>query len=136
LQVFLHTGLHGAVVYKNAHYVELPGVTSDTRTVIRYAKKLLAGLYKSGYEYKKVGVILTDLSNVDNMQFDIFAHNNIKQGEKLMQAVDLINRRLGKGTLQFAATGGQKDWQMKSENRTKNYIGDWKELPRVLIKVI
>lgn len=133
MHVFLNTGLHGDEVYKNSLYIKFASVTADTRFIISQAKELLRKLFRVGYAYKKVGVILTDLASGDTMQFDIFGHTNHLQSEKLMQAVDNINKLLGRDTIQFAAAGLGKEWRMRSNNRTPNYTGAWDQIPVVKI---
>lgn len=134
IQVFLHTSLHIEELYKNARHLSLPSATSDTRVIIQYAKQLLKDLFLPGYPYKKVGIILTDLSYAARMQLDLFEHQEIKRTENLMRAVDRVNHLLGRNTLQFAAAGLHKEWQMRSENRTQNYTGDWNQLPVVQLE--
>lgn len=133
MYVFLNTGLHGDDVYKNSLYVAFESVTSDTRIIISHAKQLLQKLFRVGYAYKKVGVILTELSPGDTMQFDIFGHGNHLHSEKLMQTVDDINKLLGRDTIQFAAAGFAKEWRMRSNNRTPNYTGEWQHIPTVIL---
>lgn len=134
--VFLHTSLHGANVYDNSSYVLLPGVTNDTRVIIDHAKQTLAKLFRPGYQYKKVGIILSDLAPAAKIQFDIFEHQNLDRSEQLMRMIDGINKNLGSNTIQFAAAGFTKHWRVKSENCTPNYTGSWQELPEVKITEI
>lgn len=129
LYVFLHTGLHGAAatVYKNSTYIHLPSSSCDTRTIIHYAKHGLRSLFREGFRYQKVGIILCDLSAAQNRQADLFADNNLAQSEELMQLMDHINQKLGRGTVQFAAAGLEKHWKMQSGNRSKSTT-TWEEL--------
>lgn len=131
--VFLHTGLHGVAesVYKNSTYIEFPSRTSDTREIIHWAKIGLQQLFRTGYRYQKVGVILCDFARADSMQLDIFAHTNIERSESVMSLIDQINHKLGRATVQFAAAGLEKSWRMQSGSKSKNYIGNWLQLPIV-----
>jgi DNA polymerase V len=45
-----------------------------------------------------------------------------------MRATDAINARFGRGTVEFAAGGVKKEWQMRQEFRSPHYTTDWKEL--------
>lgn len=71
--VFLRTGLYGLpkTVYKNSIYTTMPTPSSDTRVIMRYAKQALNRLFKTGYRYQKVGIILCGLLNINNMQTDL-----------------------------------------------------------------
>jgi DNA polymerase V len=129
--VFLHTGLHGAsdTVYENSKYVHLPNPSFDTRTIINLAKLALKKLFKPGFRYQKVGIILAELSTADSMQIDIFGDNNLAQSENLMGLIDEINHKLGKTTLQFAAAGLAKPWKRQATKLSKRYTSSWQELP-------
>ncbi|NOS76976.1 MAG: DUF4113 domain-containing protein [Nitrospira sp.] len=48
-----------------------------------------------------------------------------------MAALDAINARWGAGTLQYAACGLTKAWQMQSYRRSSAYTTNWAELPVV-----
>jgi DNA polymerase V len=64
-----------------------------------------------------------------------------KQDEDLMEAVDRVNRKHGKGTVGLAAarlpksdpvgqdSSTQKDWTMKRQNKSPRYTTRWDELP-------
>jgi DNA polymerase V len=49
------------------------------------------------------------------------------ESDKLMQAVDRINRRYPKG-ISLAATGFDQTWKTKAERISKRYTTDWREL--------
>jgi len=129
--VFLHTGLHGAIetVYKNSGYITLASSTNDTRVILHAAKQALSELFKPGYRYQKVGIILSNLSAVDSMQFDLFGHRDLDKSDELMSLIDQINQKLGRTTLQFAAAGLDKTWKMNLDHKSNNFIGDWLEIP-------
>ena len=51
---------------------------------------------------------------------------------RLMQALDAVNQRYGRGSLLLASTGlGGTDriWSMKQERRTPQYTTRWKDIP-------
>ncbi len=131
LHVFIHTGLHGTneSIYKNSLYISLPTHSNDTGTLIHHAKQGLKTLFRNGYRYKKVGVILCDLSNANSKQYDMFADQNLQHNEKLMTAMDNINKKLGKSSIQFAAAGLDKSWRVQSNNRSDDFTSSWSGLP-------
>lgn len=49
--------------------------------------------------------------------------------DHLMQIMDQINQKMGKGTLTIAASGTNKRWAMRRENKSPNYTTEWSELP-------
>lgn len=134
MQIFLHTSMHvpAEARYRNSIFVDLPAPTSDTRELIYWAKHGLVNIFQSGYDYKKVGIILNDLLDVENMQIDLFGHDNLIVSEKLMKSIDKINNRYGRTALQFAAAGLEKSWRLKSRKRSSDYTSSWIDLPVVI----
>lgn len=133
LYVFLHTGLHGCAesIYKNSLYVSLPSHSNDTRILIHYAKQGLKALFRNGYKYQKVGVILCDFCNAANMQCDLFIDQDLQHNDNLMAIIDNINRKHGKDTIQFAASGLEKSWRMQANNKSRDFTSCWRDLPIV-----
>jgi DNA polymerase V len=48
--------------------------------------------------------------------------------------MDQINQQMGAGTIQLAAAGLKKPWQMKAARRSPRYTTQWSELPIVRAK--
>lgn len=106
----------------------LPFPTSDTPEIISIAKKLLAGLFCQGLDYKKCGVILLDLISEENLVPDLFLKGMHPKRKHLMGTVDGLNGYFGKNTLFYAATGVNRSWKTRKERRTRCYTTDWEEL--------
>ena len=45
-----------------------------------------------------------------------------------MATLDEINSRMGRGTVRSAGEGVQKAWAMRSDNKSKAFTTDWKQL--------
>jgi DNA polymerase V len=62
---------------------------------------------------------------------------NEPHSDALMQTLDAINAKFGRGTIQFAAAGLKKPWAMRAEMRTldaklsSRYTTVWSEIPVV-----
>lgn len=65
------------------------------------------------------------------VQPDLFDQHDRPKSKRLMAALDAINARWGAGTLQYAACGLTKAWQMQSYRRSSAYTTNWAELPVV-----
>jgi DNA polymerase V len=116
--------------YSNSAVVQLPQPANDTFMLVQAALRAVEWLYRPGYQYKKVGVLLTELSPASVVQTDLFS--NLAQQEKrgaLMRTVDSLNQRFGAGTVFCAAEGIEKDWQMRATLRSPGYTTRWEELP-------
>jgi DNA polymerase V len=53
------------------------------------------------------------------------------KGVALMEAVDRINARFGRGTVCFAAEGFERPWWMRQAKRSPLFTTSWSDLPRV-----
>lgn len=130
LVVFLHTNQFSNIdqKYRNSCYVPFISPSNNTPALVRYSQQGLASIFKAGYFYKKIGVILMGLSNANNRQYDMFAHNDYEKSALLMQAVDNINLKFGNATITFAIQGTNKEWEMKNQYKTSSYTSNWNQL--------
>ena len=107
--------------------------TSDSRVVLQAVRQLFRGFLRKGYAYKKCGVALMDLSRPEALQADLFQAPT--QGTPaLMETLDAINRKFGRGSAGFAASGWQQrpEWGMRQRNVSQCYSNHWAELPSAL----
>ncbi len=115
--------------YANSAVVQLPQPTNDTLTLVQAALRAVERLYRSGYRYKKAGVLLTELSPASVVQTDLFS--NLAQQERrgaLMRTVDSLNRQFGAGAVFCAAEGVEKEWGMRAERKSPCYTTKWGEV--------
>lgn len=120
--------------YQRVAGIKLPTPTHDTRVIIGAANRLLKEIFRAGYAYQKAGVQLTQIQPAAiPAQRDLFDAGLSRhvESEKLMAAVDQINRRFPKG-IAIAAEGFRQDWRPKAEKLSPRYTTDWREL--VIIK--
>jgi DNA polymerase V len=130
--VFIHTNNFKPEEpqYSPSRVVPLTNATDDTLKLIHAAVEGLKRIYQQGFRYKKSGVLLMGLHPKGNQQGSLFDDPTIQaKSDDLMQVMDAINRRMGKGCVSIAAGGVQKDWSMRREKKTPNYTSDWGELP-------
>ena len=94
----------------------LSAPTQDTRVITDAALQLLDQLFKPGFRYKKMGVVLTDIVPAAAQQLDLFNVANDLKSKKLMQALDDINNRFGEQTIHSALSTLNKKRKKKSED--------------------
>ena len=105
---------------------------NDTRLILNAATELLAPIYKSGFKYKKAGIMLNNLSFDYGVQDDIF--NQRMGNQKLMNVLDAINRRHGKNIIQFGSANLSSTWTMKQDRLSPRYTTRWTDLPKVFCR--
>ena len=134
LHVFLHTNrFKSEPQYLPCISTCLSRATNHTQPMLTAALGLLEQIYKTGYAFKKTGVLLTDLQPESARQltfWDAKAHDQDKAGQ-LMQALDHINARYGRDTLQYASAGLRKGWEMRRDRMSPEFTTRWKDIPRV-----
>jgi DNA polymerase V len=134
VHVFIHTNRfrEGDPQYSNSITIPLPEASSDTRRLTGAALFGLRQIYRSGFMYKKAGVMLMDISGAQVRQGSFFEDLEGKErSRKLMQAMDALNGRLGRNAVALGAAGTGRVWSMKSDNRTPRYTTEWCEVPTV-----
>lgn len=132
LTVYLTTSPFMPNPYSNSATVSMPEPSDYTPQLITAGKKSLKGIFREGYSYKKVGVILNDLSLKSTRQPDLFCTPSPSRS-KAMDALDQINAAYGKNALQFAAEGIEKPWKMRRSHTSARFSTHWKELLTVKI---
>ena len=114
--------------------MKLTSATQDTRTLIAAANRLLAEIFRKGYDYQKCGVQLSHIQPVTTPGqcelFDFTDDSLPTENRPLMATLDKINQRFPK-KLSIAATGTDKSWKPKTERISQRYTTDWKELAKV-----
>lgn len=135
VMVFLQTNSFklGQPQYSNALSIPLPVATAHTPTLITTAQKGLRRIYRTGYDYKKCGVMLSGLEPTDGRWLNLLdlqpdAHS---RHAPLMRLVDDLNHRWGRDTLKYASSGIDGTWRMRREMRSPRYTTVWNELLEV-----
>jgi DNA polymerase V len=117
--------------YHPSRTVNLPVATAHPNELIRYALALVEDMYEPGYAYKKAGVIVSDLVPAAGVQAHLFDGKDRVRHEKLIQAVDAINRRMGRNKVRFAAQGypgKQTPWLLRKEHLSPCYTTRWEDI--------
>jgi DNA polymerase V len=130
IQVFLQTNRFRKDLpqYMPSLAVPLPYPTNDSLEVNRWASALCERMFKPGYQYKKAGILLSEISPVTHRQGDLLEEDSVSKG-KLMLALDVLNQRYGRGTVKVSTQGAYQDWQMRQERKSPNYTTAWDEVP-------
>jgi len=117
--------------YSAAHSLALNPPTSHTPRLIRRGLEALRHIFRPGFRYKKVGVMLSGLESAAGAQLTLLAQPD-SRGETLMAALDRVNAKWGRGTIRPAAAGVEQPWRMRQAQRSPCYTTSWGELPVAL----
>jgi DNA polymerase V len=106
--------------------------TQDSRDIINAAVKCLDKIWQDGHRYQKAGILLGDFFSQGVAQLNLFDENAPRAGsERLMEVLDYLNAKDGKGTLYFAGQGIQQQWQMKRDMLSPRYTTRYSDLIKV-----
>ena len=132
IQVFLQTNRFRKELpqYMPSLAVPLPYPTHDSLEVNRWASYLCERMFKPDYRYKKAGIMLSEISPATRRQGDLLEPETTSNA-KLMQALDQLNQRYGRGTVKVSTQGAFKGWQMRQERKSPNYTTCWDAIPVV-----
>ena len=140
VSVFIRTNKFS--VHAKQHHVAtqmvLPVASCDTGELTRYALACLQNIYQPTFLYKKAGVVLYGIVPAGQTQTNIFDTTDRAKSNKLMQALDKLNLKLGKnewGTsmVGYAAAGTEKNWKMNLTRMSDRFTTHWPEILKVRI---
>lgn len=135
IQVFAHTSpFREGPRFSRSIMVPLPRPTADTQVLVAAAIVGVRRIFEPGYDLAKAGVILVDIVDDSMQQQELALGDELKDRTKLLTAVDNLNSRYGRGTVQLAAAGvhgAKKAWGMKQERRTPFYTTRLEDVPVV-----
>jgi len=129
LQVFIQTNRFRTDQPTYCPCVSLPLTipTSSTIKLQRWALMGLNSIFRTGFHYKKAGVILSEICDASYYQGDLFATQ--AENPELMKTMDALNSRFGKGTVKLSQDGARHSWKMRQESKSPEYTTNWNDLP-------
>ncbi len=110
----------------------LQEATDDTRLLCRAALSGLHRIYRGSVAWQKAGVVLTEIIPAAAKPRTLFQDGVAEQKSRaLMTTLDLINRRMGSGTMQLLGEGLRKNWAMRRANVSLRCTTEWDEIATV-----
>jgi DNA polymerase V len=100
--------------------IKLPFPTSSSMELARFARQALERIYRKGYNYKKAGVILMDITPELPSQMNLFENTNPKH-KALMKAIDRINADFGSHKILLGSQDPARRWKMRQEKLSPRY---------------
>ncbi|HSB94091.1 MAG TPA: Y-family DNA polymerase [Flavitalea sp.] len=121
--VFIQTNPHRTErpQYMRSITIELETASSNTAELIRYVLKALDLIFKEGFDYMKAGVILSDLVPEHVIQQAMFDQANRGKNKRVMEAMDAVNRSIGKETVRMAVQGFSKRYRLRADHLSQHY---------------
>jgi DNA polymerase V len=95
--------------------------SNNTSTLIREARGAFNSIYRIGFNYKKVGVMMLDLVPENAAQSNLFEGAEPAKNKLLMHSLDEINAKYGTSKLRYAVQGFKKAWTMRQMKLSPRY---------------
>ena len=111
--------------YSNIATMRLDSPSSDTLEITEAAIRLADRIYRPGIQFKKSGVILSDITPglTHHILFDPISKRD--ERAELSTAIDRMNRKYGLKAVSLAVAGyGNADWKNRKDRLTPNYLTD------------
>ena len=139
MAVHIRTARYGqGPFYDQTAEITFASPSSNTRQFIQAAKAGLDTIFQPGFYYAKAGIMFFDLIDRGTRRqgnlLDIISPDKQQKekDKKLMSALDVVNKRFGRGTVRFGAEGeADSPWHTKHSRRSPKYTSAWEDLPVV-----
>ncbi|GAB3284546.1 Y-family DNA polymerase [Larkinella harenae] len=118
--------------YSSSISFSLPFATNENDVMFDCAKAVLRDLYRPGYDYHKVGVMLSGLSEDTSQQLKLFIETPDPRKGKLEKAFDRIRLKFGRDMVFYAdrlpTREPDPDWLRKEQYKSGAPTTNWKEI--------
>lgn len=129
LYIFAASGAHENKYYKKSFVYKFPSPTNDTCVMANAVSEVFNKIYQPGIRFYKCGAGAVELISEQFQQNDLF--NKSPDNPKLMQCLDTINNRYGKGMLSLASSKLNDRWHMNRDFLSPQYTTRWRDIPKI-----
>ena len=117
--------------YSNAKTVELANATNSTGELRRWTGRILTEIYKEGFLYKKVGVILQGLQPERAETIRLYNELQYEKEKRLCQAIDKLSRKFRREIVCLGFPKTTKTWEMRAGRKSNFYTTCLQEILQV-----
>jgi DNA polymerase V len=103
--------------------------SDSTQELLRHALEALERVFKPGYDYRRVGIILQGLVPSDQLTGRLFSTETMEKFRRLMPVMDRLNRKYGRDTVRFGAASPNGRWKTKAERSSPHYTTRLSDIP-------
>jgi len=121
--IFVHTNFYRKDLpqYSKSVVVRLPVATNSSLELVKYACYGLEKIFRKGYQYKKAGVIVTEIMPENQVIGALFDEVDRAKHKKAMFAMDKLNARFGREKIRIGKQGFGRKLHLKQEKISKCY---------------
>ena len=135
INVFVNTNYHKKELpqYTGSISIEFETPTNLTGEIISYALKGLSMIYREGYMFKKVGIMVLGLIPENQIQTSMFDAKDRKKEKDLLSTMDKLNKAMGKDSVRMASQGFKRRYKLRAERLSQRYTTNINEILKVKI---
>ena len=132
LMVFIISNRHRKDLpqYSKNIIVNLPFPTNSSIEVAKYAVEGFERIFRVGYEYKKAGVIVMEITPERNRQTTLFGQSDERHAP-LMIIMDNINKSIGVKKIKLGGQDLDRTWKMKQEKLSPRFSTKLKDVIKI-----
>jgi len=135
ITVFIHTNRFRTQdqQYSNHCTIDIDPPTNDLIELTKMAIFGLSRIFYPNFNYKKAGIILSDIQPQSGLNLDLFSDQVWdEKAERLMTAMAAVAAKFGRDTVKIGNVDHKlPDWERKSENQSPLYLADIDQVPIV-----
>lgn len=109
--------------------IPLKRATQDTQELVHYALRGLKYIFRKGYAYKRVGVMLSGIVPESQVQGFLFDTRDRAKSQVVNGLLDGLEKRFGRDSLKLAAMGTEIKWSLRQDLLSPAYTTRWSDLP-------
>ncbi len=112
-----------------AQTVTLPLATNNTNHLIAWSALVAKTLFQPGTNYKKAGIMATELVPANVQQGNLFQdHGTHRRDTRIMTVMDTLNQKMGRNAVYFAACGERPSIPLRQDHKSPHFSTRWADL--------
>jgi DNA polymerase V len=129
IMVFIHTNAFRSDLpqYARNRVISLSPPSNNSIALVKTAINALHSIFRSGFQYKKAGIIVTGMVPEREIQQDLFSETESRKLQRLMESMDALNKKRGPA-VKIATQGTGRKWKLRQERLSPAYSTRWKEI--------
>lgn len=133
LMVFIHTNnfREDLPQYARHRVIKFDVPSNSTIQITKKAKEALKSIFRAGFQYKKAGVIITEIVPRNCVQLNVFDTTDHTAHNVLMEIIDKVNSGFTRNVLMLASQGTQKPWKLKREKLSGRFTTNLDEIIKI-----
>ncbi|WP_273049742.1 Y-family DNA polymerase [Pseudoalteromonas sp.] len=129
LYIFAASSSHEDIFYKKSFVYQFTTPTNNTCIMANALSEVFEQIYRPAVRFYKCGVGALELTSQQFQQSDLFDQRS--DNPQLMNCLDAINTRYGKGMLSLASSKLNERWHMNRDFLSPQYTTRWRDIPKI-----